>query len=304
MCQAMTETVKRREFLVRSSAAIGGALLAGHAVPDTKAAAKWRKAACIGVMTGGLTVMQKFELARKAGFEGIEPNTLNTPEEIKEYRDASLATGVKIHSIMNSDHWKFPLTDNSAEVVGKCVEGIKRSMQNAHDLGADAVLLVPGIVTAEVRYIDVYRRSQARIRELLPLARRLNVIIAVENVGNKFLQSPLEFARYVDEFKSPYVRAYFDIGNVVPSGYPPDWIRTLGKRVVKIHIKRFEPGAEQPKFDAKDRRNQGVDWLDVRRALTEAGYAGWITAEVRGGDENYVKGVSERLDKIFAGEPF
>ena len=300
----MTENPNRREFLAQSTAALGGAFLASRFAADSLAAATWKKGACIGVLPSGLSVLQKFELAKAAGFEGIEPNTLNTPQEVEEYKAASAATGLKIHSIMNSDHWKYPLTDNDLEVVNKSVEGLKRSMHNAHDLGADAVLLVPGIVTAEVRYIDVYRRSQARIRELLPLAKELKVIIAVENVGNKFLLSPLEFARYVDEFKSPYVRAYFDIGNVVSSGYPPDWIRTLGKKLVKIHIKRFEPGTEQPKFDPKDRRNQGIDWPDVRRALVEVGYGGWVTAEVRSGDETYVRGVSQRLDKIFAGEPF
>ncbi len=300
----MTETLNRRVFLAQSSAVLGGALLASRSAADSLGATTWKKAACIGVMPKGLTVLQKFEVAKRAGFEGIEPNTLNTPQEVEEYKAASQSTGVKIHSIMNSDHWRYPLTDKDPEVVRKSVEGLKRSMANAHDLGADAVLLVPGIVTAEVGYADVYRRSQERIRELLPLAKQLKVSIAVENVGNRFLQSPLEFARYVDEFKSPYVRAYFDIGNVVSLGYPPDWIRILGRRLVKIHIKRFEPGTEFPRFDPKDRRNQGIDWPDVRRALTEAGYTGWITAEVGSGDESYVRGVSERLDKIFAGEPF
>ncbi len=298
----MTSIMDRREFVTRTCAGVAGATLTATFLPA--AAGQWRKAACIGVLPEGLSVLQKFELAKKAGFEGIEPNTLNTPQEVQEYKAASEATGVKIHSIMNSDHWKYPLTDNDPEVVRKCVEGIKRSMHNANDLGADAVLLVPGIVTPEVRYVDVYNRSQARIRELLPLAKQLKVIIAVENVGNRFLQSPLEFARYVDEFKSPWVRAYFDIGNVVSLGFPPDWIRTLGKRLVKIHIKRFEPGTEQPKFDPKSSRNQGIDWPDVRKALMEAGYGGWITAEVKSGDENYVRGVSQRLDKIFAGENF
>ncbi len=299
----MTTTTNRRDFLLQSSAAaVGGALLGSSSFLYSSPGGPWKKAACIDVLPDGLSVLQKFELAKRAGFEGIEPNTLNTPQEVQEYQSAASSTGVKIHSIMNSDHWKYPLTDNDPEVVKKCVEGIRRSMQNAHDLGADAVLLVPGIVTAEVRYLDVYKRSQLHIRELLPLAKQLKVVIAVENVGNKFLQSPLEFARYVDEFKSPYVRAYFDIGNVVPAGYPPDWIRTLGKRLVKIHIKRFEPGTDHPKFDPKDRRNQGIDWPDVRKALSEAGYSGWITAEVRSGDETYVKAVGQRLDKIFAGE--
>jgi hexulose-6-phosphate isomerase len=295
--------VTRRDFLAQSSSlAFVGAMMGTRSSATLASSAPWKKAACIGVLPDGLSVLQKFQLAKTAGFEGIEPNTLNSAKDVQECKEAAESTGVRIHSIMNSDHWKFPLTDNDPEVVRKCIEGIKTSMHNAHDLGADTVLLVPGIVTPEVGYADVYQRSQERIRELIPLAEELKVIIAVENVGNRFLQSPLEFARYVDEFKSPWVRAYFDIGNVVSIGYPPDWIRILGKRLVKVHIKRFEPGTNQPKFDPKDRRTQGVDWAAVYKALTDVGYAGWLSAEVRSGDEAYVREVSRRLDSFFSGQ--
>lgn len=300
----MNTSVNRREFLLRSSSiAIGGALLGSAAMERPAAGASGiKKGACIGVLPEKMTVVEKFEVAKRAGFEGVEPNTLNSADEVKQYKEAAEKTGVKITSIMNSDHWKYPLSDNDPEVVKKCIEGLKTSMHNAHDLGAEAVLLVPGVVTADVRYGDVYRRSQDQIRKLLPLAKELKVIIAIENVGNRFLLSPLEMARYVDEFKSPWVRSYFDIGNVVSTGYPQDWIRTLGKRLCRVHIKRFEPGTDHPKFDPKDRRTQGIDWPDVRKALNEVGYSGWITAEVKSGDENYVKEVSARMDRIFSGQ--
>lgn len=300
----MNTSVNRREFLLRSSSiAIGGALLGSAAMERSAAGASGiKKGACIGVLPEKMTVVEKFEVAKRAGFEGVEPNTLNSADEVKQYKEAAEKTGVKITSIMNSDHWKYPLSDNDPEVVKKCIEGLKTSMHNAHDLGAEAVLLVPGVVAADVRYADVYRRSQDQIRKLLPLAKELKVIIAIENVGNRFLLSPLEMARYVDEFKSPWIRSYFDIGNVVSNGYPQDWIRTLGKRVCRVHIKRFEPGTDHPKFDPKDRRTQGIDWPDVRKALNEVGYSGWITAEVKSGDENYVKEVSARMDRIFSGQ--
>lgn len=299
----MATTVSRRDFLVKSSAfAIGGTLLSTGMLRSSVAAAGLKKGTCIGVLPDGMSVLQKFEVAKRAGFDGIEPNTINASEDLRQYKEASEKTGVRIHSIMNADHWKFPLSDSDPEIVRKCVEGIQTSMHNAHDLGADTVLLVPGIVTADVGYAEVYRRSQEQIRKLIPLAQELGVIIAVENVGNRFLLSPIEFARYVDEFKTPWVRAYFDIGNIVSNGYPQDWIRTLGNRIAKVHIKRFEPGTDHPKFDPKDRRTQGINWPDVRKALNEVGYAGWVSAEVRSGDENYVKEVSSRLDKIFAGQ--
>jgi hexulose-6-phosphate isomerase len=282
--------------------AIGGALLGSAMERPAVAASGIKKGACIGVLPEKMTVLEKFEVAKRAGFEGVEPNTLDSADEVKEYKEAAEKTGVKITSIMNSDHWKYPLSDNDPEVVKKCVDGLKTSMHNAHDLGAGAVLLVPGVVTADVGYAEVYSRSQGQIRKLLPLAKELKVIIAIENVGNRFLLSPLEMARYVDEFKSPWIRSYFDIGNVVSTGYPQDWIRTLGKRLCRMHIKRFEPGTDHPKFDPKDRRTQGINWPDVHKALTEVGYSGWITAEVKSGDEEYVKGVSARMDRIFSGQ--
>jgi hexulose-6-phosphate isomerase len=241
-------------------------------------------------------------MAQKAGFEGIEPNTLRTPEEVQQYKEAAKSTGIKLHSIMNSDHWKFPLSDSNPEVVKQCVDGIKTSMQNAHEVGADAVLLVPAVVTADVRYVEAYKRSQEQIHKLLPMAKELGVVIAIENVGNRFLLSPIEFTRYVEEFSSPYVKAYFDIGNIVSNGWPQDWIRTVGKQLMKVHIKRMEPGSDQPKFDPADRRGQGINWPDVRRALTEVGYTGWVTAEVKPGDETYLRELSSRMDKFIAGE--
>jgi hexulose-6-phosphate isomerase len=289
--------------LAVSAMALGSTIPAGaHGSSSSAAAGSLRKAACIGVLPKELSVLERFQLAKSLGFEGVEPNTLATSEEVTEYREASQKTGVKIHSIMNSDHWRYPLTDNDPGVVKQCVDGIVTSMRNAHDLGADAVLLVPGIVTASVGYGDVYRRSQEQIRKLLPLAKELDVVIAVENVGNRFLLSPLEFARYVDEFESPYVRAYFDVGNVTSIGYPQDWIRTLGSRLAKLHIKKFEPGVEHPPFNPEDRRSQGIDWKDVRKALDEVAFAGWVSVEVRSGDETYLKGLSARMDQILAGQ--
>jgi L-ribulose-5-phosphate 3-epimerase len=294
--------MNRRQFLSTSAAGLAVACAAKGEDKPIDAQSKIRKGACIGVLPRDISVLAKFEMAKRAGFDGIEPNTLRSPAEVDEYKQASEKTEIRIHSIMNSDHWRYPLTDDDPEVVKKCVEGIRTSLQNAHDLGADTVLLVPGIVTPAVRYAQVYERSQMQIRDLLSVAKELGVTIAIENVGNKFLLSPMEFVRYVKEFQSPSVKAYFDIGNLGQNGYPQDWIRTIGDQLVKVHIKKFDPGTEYPKFDPNDRRTQGIDWLDVRRALTEIHYTGWITAEVRGGDEAYVTEVSRRMDKFLAGE--
>jgi hexulose-6-phosphate isomerase len=302
----MKSDCDRRKFLKLSSAFAVSAAFVQHnenaeAGLSSPGSSKLRKAACIGVMPDEYSVLEKFQKAKSLGFEGIEPNTLTSPEEVSEYMEASQKTGVKIHSIMNSGHWRYPLTDDDPQVVKACVQGIKTSMQNAHALGADSILLVPGIVTSQVGYGEVYKRSQEQVRKLIPLAKDLDVIIAIENVGNRFLLSPLEFARYIDEFESPCVRAYFDVGNVTSIGFPPDWIRILGRRLYKVHIKKFEPGRRLPKFDPADRRTQGIDWPDVRRALDEVGYEGWVTAEVRSGSEAYLQELSSRINQIFEG---
>src|SRR6266545_5925524 len=162
------KNISRRSFMhaaAGTAAAMGGTLLGAKAWRNAGtnsslpawAAGSLKKAACIGVFPKELSVLEKFKLAQKAGFEGIEPNTIRKPEEVQEYKEASQATGVKIHSIMNSDHWNYPLSDSDPEVVKKCIDGIKTSLQNAHDLGAETVLLVPAVVTSDVRYIDAYK---------------------------------------------------------------------------------------------------------------------------------------------------
>ena len=142
------------------------------------------------------------------------------------------------------------------------------------------------------------------IRErLLPLAQDLKVVIAVEEVWNKFLLSPIEFARYVDEFKSPWVKAYFDVGNVVLYGYPQDWVRTLGNRIVKMHIKDFKMDRREGRFYWKNIGEGDIDWPEIRKALSEIGYEGFMTTEIQGGDAAYLKDVVARLNRFLAGQP-
>ena len=185
------------------------------------------------------SIADRFQMGRDAGFERIECPTTPDPRQAESMKNAAERTGLKIHSVMNMDHWKYPLSSPDASVVQKSLDGIKTSLHNAHLWGADTVLIVPAVVDANTSYSAAYQTSQANIRTLIPMAEELNVILAIEEVWNKFLLSPIEFTRYIDEFHSPWVRAYFDVGNVVLYGYPQDWIRTLGTRIVKLHIKDF-----------------------------------------------------------------
>lgn len=262
-----------------------------------------RKSILITMLPRDLPYEGRFALAREVGFEAIEMRTVVEDGEAAAIREAALKTGLRIHSVMNVDHWELPLSSPDPDVVRRSVRGMEASFRNAALWGADTVLLVPAVVDAGTSYQDAWTRSQRVIREqLLPKAAEMKVVIAVEEVWNKFLLSPLEFARYVDEFESPWVRAYFDVGNVVIHGYPQDWIRTLGPRIVKLHVKDFTFDRRNGRFEWKNLGEGDVDWPEVRRALGDIGYAGHVTTEISGGDRAYLEDVSARLDRILAGE--
>ena len=301
----------RRKFLksLAAVAAAGAAARAGAQQPTSTpkpSGGGIRKAVLLSMLPKELPYEQRFAMARQAGFEAIELPTITREEEAVEIRDAAQKTGLRIHSVMNSDHWRYPLSSSNADEVNRSIAGMETSLRNAKLWGADAVLLVPAVVNEKTSYQDAYTRSQKVIRErLLPLAQELKVIIAIEEVWNKFLLSPIEFARYVDEFQSPLVQAYFDVGNIVFYAYPQDWIRTLGKRIVKVHVKDFQLDRGAGRFYWRNIGEGDIDWPEVRRALGDIGYNGYITTEIQGGDLTYLTDVVARLDKFLAGEkPF
>jgi L-ribulose-5-phosphate 3-epimerase len=295
----------RRTFLAATSLATTSA--SGLAL---RAAASERlpihKAVLFSMLPAELSILDRFQLARDTGFEQTECGTTDDPRQAQEILAASKKTGIRIHSVMNRDHWKYPLSSRDPDVVAKSMEGLKTSFRNASMWGADTVLVVPAVVNPETTYQEAWERSQTQIRKMLPLAEEVKVILAVEEVWNKFLLSPLEMARYVDEFHSPWVRSYFDVGNVVLYGYPQDWIRTLGKRIVKLHIKDFsfrqDPTIKKRVADFVNLRDGDIDWKEVYRALKEIGYQGSATVELDGGGKEYLADVSHRFDLILNGQ--
>jgi L-ribulose-5-phosphate 3-epimerase len=301
----------RRTFLkslagLAAAAGVSRNLAAMSQTQPTSASTGIRKSTLISMLPRELSYEARFALARDAGFEGIEMRTVVKDEEAAEIRDASKKTGLKIHSVMNVEHWAAPLSSADPAVVKRSVVGMETSLRNAALWGADAVLLVPAVVDESTSYQDAYTRSQRVIREqLMPKAADLKVVIAIEEVWNKFLLSPIEFARYVDEFDSRWVRAYFDVGNVVLYGFPQDWIRTLGSRIVKLHVKDFTVDRKSSRYSWVNLGEGDINWPEVRRALADIKFSGYMTTELSGGDAAYLKDVSARVDKILAGEkPF
>ena len=300
----------RRTFLKALAAGLAAGASAGRTLaaqattaPPAAAGPAIKKAVLISMLPKQLPYAERFALARASGFEGIEMQTIVQAEEAAEIREAAVTAGLRIHSVMNMDHWRLPLSSADPDVVTRSVQGMETSLRNAALWGADTVLLVPAVVDATTSYRQAYERSQRVIRErLLPMARELKVTIAVEEVWNKFLLSPMEFARYVDEFDSPRLKAYFDVGNVVIYAFPQDWIRTLGPRIVKVHLKDFNFDRPNGRFTWKPIGEGDIDWPEVRRALGEIGYAGYVTTEVSAGDAAYLKNVAERVDRFLAGQ--
>jgi len=303
-----TESLSRRSFMKTSIASTLGSITFGsnvfnaHVTANTMSRQPFqghlRKSLYYNMFPEELGVLERFQAAKEMRFEGIEIPTLEESEIVDEFKDAAAQSGIEIHSIMNQRHWRYPLSSADPSVVDQSIEGMEISLRNARALGAGVVLLVPAVVNAETMYRDAYTHSQKNIKRLLPLAEELGVIIAIENVWNKFLLSPLEFLRYIEEIDSPFLKAYFDVGNIVLYGFPQDWIRTLNQMIVRIHIKGFN---EKTKSFVNLREGT-IDWPEVRRALSDIGYSGFINAELSRGDLTYLKDVSDQMDKIIAGE--
>jgi L-ribulose-5-phosphate 3-epimerase len=289
--------MERRSFLKYAATATVATGLLGRSTTTQAAGKKTkiRKALQFGMLPKNLSNADKFKLAKECGFDGVEGYPMDDLDAARKLGTLAREAGVPIHSIVYGG-WGAPFSDPDPKVIKKGMAGMETALRSAKALGAETVLLVPAIVTETVSYGDAYKRSQEHIRKLLPLAEQLEIIIAVENVWNKFLLSPLEFARYVDEFESPWLRAYFDVGNVIIFGYSQDWIRTLGKRIVKIHLKDFK----RKGYQWTNLLEGDVNWKQVRLALDEVGYDGFMTTELHGGDKAYLTDLSNRIDRILA----
>ncbi len=282
----------RRTFLQAAAATLAAGTLA-HASRPARAESPnpWKKAFMLGVTKG--PIRPHFEKLRAAGFEGVEllsPNELDRDEVLKA-RDA---TGIVIHGVSGSRHWSDVLSSPDPHVVERGLAAIRKEIDDVAAYGGTTVLLVPAVVTKQVNYRDAYARSQAAIKQILPDAEKKGIKVAIEEVWNRFLLSAPEMSRYIDELGSPAAGAYFDVGNVVEYGYPEQWIRELGPRILKVHIKEY---AKPKRFDYKLGEGE-IDWPAVRAALADVGYKGWVTAEVGYGDVNELKDVVARMNKI------
>jgi hexulose-6-phosphate isomerase len=291
----------RRDFF---RAAAGAALAAGAAVAaDAPKLPRLKKAVKYGMVRVKGTPTEKFALLQKLGFQGVEidsPSTLNL-DDLVAARDA---TGVVIHGVIDSVHWGKPLSHPNEAVRAEGLAALRTALKDARKVGADTALLVPGVVNKEVSYKQCWERSTAEVKKALPDAEKAGVKIAVEVVWNNFLTKPEQLVEYVDQFKSPWVGAYFDCSNMIKYGVPPaTWIRKLGKRMLKFDFKGYSVAKAKAAKNEWKGFDVGIgegdeDWPEILKACAFVGYNTWATAEVAAGDEKWLQDVSRRMDKI------
>jgi len=251
----------------------------------------------IGMVQVKGSLTEKFRAVKEAGFDGVEMNAPGM--DVTQTKQAIAESGLPVDGTVCSSHWNVRHTSADADTRATALAHLKTALRDTKAVGGNTVLLVVGR-GSDGDEKDCWERSIANIAQALPLAAELGVYIAIENVWNQFLydhegnseQNADKFVKYVDELNSPWVGMQFDIGNHWKYGDMAQWIRSLGKRIVKLDLKGFS--RKENKF-AKITEGD-VNWKDVREALKEIGFTGWAAAEVGGGDLERLKEVSRNMD--------
>lgn len=247
-----------------------------------------------GGLEGKKPVVEAMQDAKDMGYEAIElciasqgVLTDKTDQaECEAIREKADEIGIDLVGLASGESWTSVPSASDPKVRKYIIEFTQNALQVGQWLGVDAYLFIPGAVDifflpeAEVVPYDVcYQRAKEVVGQILPVAAEVGVHLALENVWNKFLLSPLEFRDFIDSFDSPWVGAYFDVGNVLLTGYPDQWIRLLGSRIKRVHIKDFKLSIGT--VDGFANLAEGdVDFDAVKTALAEIGYDGYLTAEM------------------------
>jgi hexulose-6-phosphate isomerase len=304
----MSRKATRRSFLRSTTALAAAVYVAGSSdvLAESKPEPKFRKAVKFGMIGEGKTIQEKFELIKSLGFEGVEvdaPGAIDKQQAVA----AMKAAGIVIHGVIDTVHWQTRLSDPDAAVREKGLQALLGALDEAKFFGASTALIVPGKVAdaKNENFDQCWERSKAQIEKALPRAKELGVHIAVEVVWNDFLTNPELMVKYIDQFNDPIVGAYLDPSNVLRYGKDTgirgaDWVRALGKRLLKFDFKGYSYKNNWVKIGEGDE-----NWPDVLKALDEVGYKdpatggrGWATEEVEAGNKEHLKDVAARMDKV------
>ena len=290
-------------------------LLACATAPLLAAAGtRFTKSICSAVFPAGTPYPECFRQAKNAGFEAIEIRMeekgditpRSTPDEMRRLRDAANATGIEIASLWILTPRSPSLASPDPAVRERAAGMVRKGIDLAPALGCGALLVVPGVLGSgarfEVTHEEAWQRASGAFRQLLAPAEKAKVMLTPENVWSKFLVSPLDMRSFIDQFHSPWVRAHFDIGNVMQFGYPQDWIRTLGARIARVHLKDYKLAAGGVQGRFVPLLEGDVQWKEVMAELVKIGYRGYCSAELGPdpGDPQLLEKTSRAVDKILA----
>ena len=275
----------------------------------------------LGGFDGVVPVAEAARVARDLGFEAIElcygagelaPGV--TSEQLARLRDAIASAGIATPTLCTGNYWAQSLSASDEAERQAALVFTRSYIQCAAALGAEAVLVMPGTVDVPweparpvVPAKAAWEHARKSLLELLPVAETHGVVMALENVWGKFLTGPFEFAAFIDTFDSPWIRCYFDAGNVAINGYPDHWIEILGERIDRVHIKGFQRrdgGGTLGDF-TESLFEGSIDWTAVMAALRATGYDKTLTAEMivseKGlPDVDLARKVSRELDQVIA----
>lgn len=257
------------------------------------------------------------ELVKRAGYEGIELwlgdmpwfQMSTTDADVRELRRKIESAGLVVSNVSTGLHWRSPVSARDPQVRAQATRIVEREIETASLLGADAVLLVAGLVTEEVPYNEVYQRSVEALKALGQTAARANVRIGCENCNSeqRFLLSPREFSQFLNDVNSPAVGLHLDVGNIHDTGFPEQWIELLGSRITRVHVKdvlrhRGRCGDQSVYTNLLLGDN---NWPAIRAALTKVGYDGWLVAEMearyRYAPDQQFFDTAQAMDRLISG---
>jgi hexulose-6-phosphate isomerase len=290
--------MNRRQFIQRSTVATLGFAALSASAQTTAKPAPYKKGIMWGTISAKGSVLEKMQAVKAAGFHGIEAMSHMDHAEVLKARDA---TGLEIPSVCGEKHWGKPLSHPDAKVREEGLEALKQTLRDAKAYGAGSILLVPGVVNNEVTFEQCWQRSIEQIRLALPLAQELGVKISLENVWNGFITTEEQAVKYLDEIGSEWVGWHFDCGNIIRYGDPIEWIRKLGKRINRVHVKEYSRDRAMRAGDVWKGFNVALleganNWGGITKALREVGYSNYLITEQGGKLED----LSSALDKIIA----
>ncbi len=299
----MSMALNRRKFLRVSGATLALAATAPLALAETSSQRAHKKGimwATVGVKG---SIREKMKAIKAAGFDGVEMTSHLDQAEVLAAREE---TGLEITSVCGAHHWAKPLSHPDAAVRAEGLAALQQTLQDAKTYGADSILLVPGVVNKDADFNACWQRSIEQIREAIPLAKELGVKISIENVWNNFITTEDVAVRYLDEINSPWVQWHFDVGNIIRYGDPIAWIKALGKRITRVHIKEYSrdkamrtgdvwQGFRVPLLEGAN------NWSGIMKALDDVGYRDYLITEQPGGDSpEGLRDLCARLGKIIA----